>query len=208
MTIRLLSRQCLLALAILVQSIPLPANAATIALIGTEELILQSELVFEGTVISSRTELNQFGRIYTFLEFQVHDVLIGEFDPSNTLELRFTGGNALGSQLDLGVRFPEIDEHGIYFVEKIAPGLINPLLGWEQGHFVVNASENVVAANAREVRAVEWTSQRGIAQISAGVANGIETAPNYDESFAFSIGDPTPSMHIDEFKARIRELAN
>lgn len=219
---------CVLAMAMMLAG---TGNASTIALIGTADLINNSELVFEGEAIESRTELSPNGRIYTFVAFRVNEVLIGSWDPVATqgiLELRFTGGAAFGMELDLGVRIPQEGERGIYFVERVAPGLINPLLGWEQGHFTIgsasgstnagfdassdagsnNNSDVVFAANNREVRSVELQSRPATVQFSSGVANGITTAPAYDESQAFSIGAPPAPMSVDDFKSRILELAN
>ncbi len=211
MTIRVFCHRSLLAALLLVTALFPVGHAATIALIGTEELLQDSELVFDGEVVAVRPEINQYGRIYTFVEFQINEVLLGEFDPVTTegmLELRFTGGTALGIGLDVGVRIPELGERGIYFVEQVAPGLINPLLGWEQGHFIVNSEGVVVAGNDREVRGMELQAQSSTTQISSGVAKGIATAPAYDESLAFSVGEPPAAMSVTAFKNRIRELAN
>jgi hypothetical protein len=52
-------------LSFLIQSV----HASTIAQIGTNELVNRSELVFEGTVISVESELNEFGRVYTYVVF-------------------------------------------------------------------------------------------------------------------------------------------
>lgn len=184
------------------------AHGSTIAQIGTDELINRSELIFEGTVVAVETELNQYGRVYTYVDFVIEDVLAGSTDSSTTLTLRFTGGNAEGVEMDLGVRIPQLNERGIYFVEKVAHGLINPLLGWEQGHFVVNDSGVVIAANSLVVETVELRSRSDNTNISDGVALGINTRllkENDSEDLDDQFFRP---MLVTDFKDRIRELRN
>jgi hypothetical protein len=184
------------------------SHGSTIAQIGTDELINRSELIFEGTVISVESELNEFGRVYTFVEFSVEDVLAGSITASPTITLRFTGGIAGGVELDLGVRVPQLNESGIYFVEKVAPGLINPLLGWEQGHFLVNNSGTVVAANSLEVSNVELRRRSNSPLISSGVALGINTRQLTTSDSVSNASEFSKPMTVLEFKDRIRELMN
>jgi hypothetical protein len=184
------------------------SHGSTIAQIGTEELINRSEVIFEGTVVSVESELNEFGRVYTYVDFSVDDVLAGTTNSNTTITLRFTGGIAGGVELDLGVRIPQLNETGIYFVEKVAPGLINPLLGWEQGHFLVSNSGTVVAANSLEVSNVELRRRSNSSSISAGVALGINTRQITDSDSENIADEFSKPMTVLEFKDRIRELRN
>lgn len=182
--------------------------ASTIAQIGTEDLVNRSELIFEGTVVAVETELNEFGRVYTYIDFAIEDVLAGSTDSANFITLRFTGGIAEGVELDLGVRIPKLNERGIYFVEKAAPGLINPLLGWEQGHFVIGESGAVVAANSLEVKSVEMRSRSISPTVSEGVALGINTRSLVEGDSEFDNEQSFQPMSVSDFKERIRELLN
>ena len=198
----------LLILGVLFTSFLIPVDSATIARIGTEELVNKSELIFEGVVVSVQSEVNQYERVYTYIEFSVEDVLVGNDIDGETLTLRFTGGSAGGIELDVGVRMPQLDERGIYFVEQVSPGLLNPLLGWEQGHFVVNDNGDVVAANALTVEAVELKSNSNSTQISAGVAYGIVTSRRLARGIE-SVANAeiiTIPMSLSLFKQRIVEL--
>jgi hypothetical protein len=189
-------------LSFLIQSV----HASTIAQIGTNELVNRSELVFEGTVISVESELNEFGRVYTYVVFVIEDILVGSTDYAETLTLRFTGGSVAGVELDLGVEIPKIDERGIYFVEKVAYGLINPLLGWEQGHFKITDSGAVVAANSLQVENIELRSKSVRPSTSRGVALGIYTRPIDEITSNRDLS--SPPMSVSDFKERIRELLN
>jgi len=194
------------ALIILIISLSAPAHSSTIAQIGTEDLVNRSELIFEGTVVSVSTELNDFGRVYTYVNFNVEEILAGSLSYSSTIVLRFTGGTADGVELDLGVRIPEINERGIYFVEKVLPGLINPLLGWDQGHFIVNELGQVVASNSLVVEAVELQSRPEITAFSDGVALGIITNPRAEDGSANYNTQKHEPMLVADFKAIIRVL--
>ena len=129
----------------------LPIQAATILRIGTAELVNKSEIVFEGKVIKTRSEMNKQGGIYTFVKFQVRDVIVGNKNVDEQLELRFTGGIVDDIALDVGVRIPKDGESGVYFVERVRVGLINPLLGWDQGHFTIRNDGKVIAGNFQPV---------------------------------------------------------
>lgn len=183
-----------------------PAYSSTIAQIGTEDLVNRSELIFEGTVISVSTELNELGRIYTYVNFSVEDVLAGSITSGSMLLLRFTGGTVDGLELDLGVRIPEVNERGIYFVERISPGLINPLLGWDQGHFIVNDAGEVVAGNSLKVETVELRSRPEITAFSDGVALGVLTNLRAEGSLDDNSIQQFEPMLVADFKAVIRAL--
>jgi hypothetical protein len=194
------------ALFVLAMAFLAPAHGSTIAQIGTEDLINNSELIFEGTVVSVSTELNELGRIYTYVNFSVQDVLAGSITSGSMLLLRFSGGTVDGVELDLGVRIPAVNERGIYFVEKVSPGLINPLLGWDQGHFIVNDAGEVVAGNSLKVETVELRSRPEITAFSDNVALGVLTNPRAESSSDDSNIQQFEPMLVDDFKAVIRAL--
>ncbi len=206
MNLEIIQKFFRLALIVVIVGILPPAHSSTIALIGTEELINRSELIFEGTVVSVSAELNEFGRVYTYVDFIIEEVLAGSVGSSSTITLRFTGGIAGGVELDLGVRIPELDEKGIYFVEKVAPGLINPLLGWEQGHFLVNESGEVIAASSLVVESVELRSRPEISSISDGIALGVIAHPRKESDSEDYNNQTNKPMRVSDFKARIKGL--
>ena len=181
----------------------LPIQAATILRIGTAELVNKSEIVFEGKVIKTRSEMNKQGGIYTFVKFEVRDVIVGNKNVDEQLELRFTGGIVDDIALDVGVRIPKDGESGVYFVERVRVGLINPLLGWDQGHFTIRNDGKVIAGNFQPVVDIKNRNYRTSPTISQGVAEGIITRKQVtgnDSSYS--------SMTVEQFKISVKSLVN
>jgi hypothetical protein len=184
-------------------------KGTTIAQIGSEELVNKSELVFVGEVIDVRSEMDHRGYIYTFVDFKVDDVIIGANESVTNITLRFTGGTVGDVRLDVGAKIPKMSEKGIYFVEQVAQGLVNPLFGWTQGHFTVDKDGAVIAGNARRVQSIEKETADSRV-ISQGVARGIITASKpvgTNPQRRASEANIAP-MSLDSFKAKILELKN
>lgn len=193
---------------ILSLSLVFPVHGTTIARVGSEELVNKAELIFEGVVISARPDMDHRGYIYTYVDFLVNDVLVGNAEIGSTLTLRFTGGTVGDIGLDVGASIPKLNERGIYFVEQVTPGLVNPLLGWSQGHFIVNDDGSVVAGNTQVVQAVERRSSKNLRQFSEGVAYGISTRPQPDTTDKQQATSEMKSqpMSVEEFKRKILAL--
>ena len=181
----------------------LPIQAATILRIGTAELVNKSEIVFEGKVIKTRSEMNKQGGIYTFVKFEVRDVIVGNKNVDEQLELRFTGGIVNDIALDVGVRIPKDGESGVYFVERVRVGLINPLLGWDQGHFTIRDDGKVIAGNFQPVVDIKNRNYRTSPTISQGVAEGIITRKQVTEN-----DSSYSSMTVEQFKISVKSLVN
>jgi len=181
----------------------LPVKAATILRLGSAELVNKSEIVFEGKVIKTRSEINKQGGIYTFVKFEVRDVIVGNKNADEQLELRFTGGIVDDIALDVGVRIPKDGESGVYFVERVRVGVINPLLGWDQGHFTIRDDGKVIAGNLRPVVDIKSRSYRSLPTISQGVAEGIITKKQVTEN-----DSPYSSMTVEQFKLGIKSLVH
>ena len=180
------------------------ANATTIVNIGTIDLINKSKLIFEGKVISTRAEANSQGYIYTYVDFQVLDIIAGVVPEGDQLTLRFTGGVIGELALDVGAEIPTVGEHGIYFVESTTIPLVNPLFGWSQGHFTV-VNGKVMAGNARPITKVEAMHTETPIRFSGGVAKGIITMDPRSKQRA-SINSNAQPISIEEFKAAVRSI--
>lgn len=175
-------------------------QAATIAQIGSKELVNNSELIFDGVVLSVVSEMAANGFIYTYVEFRLDEVIVGNYVSGDVISLRFAGGEVGTTSLDLGVVVPDLNERGIYFVERVAPGLINPLLGWSQGHFVVAENGLIYTESHQPIFGVTQVTRSQQIQISNGIANGIETQ---------TISSPSAlPIDVEEFKERILDLLN
>mgnify|MGYP000285676425 CR=1 FL=1 len=186
--------------------------ATTLASMTIDEVSGDAELIFEGEVLihEARIDLST-DMIYTFVTFAVHDVIKGDFSESE-LELRFSGGSLNGEVLEVtGLTLPEVGEQGIYFIESLSRNLINPLLGWSQGHYLIEDS-----GNERVVRTLDRHPITAV-QPMANIPNTIRRSQRLIEGSADSadgiVSDrSTESMDealsVDEFKAAIRELVS
>ena len=183
------------------------AHAATIARIDIDRLVNQAELIFQGEVTNVEARQDERGYIYTYIDFRIEDIVAGDSEIGTTLQLRFSGGAVGDRRLDLGIQFPRLNERGLYFVEGINTRLVNPLLGWQQGHFTITDDGTVVAGNGEPVKSVEPQISPVKPDISSGVAAGIETIqptlPRRPSSHRETVSGP---MLLEDFKTKIRSL--
>jgi hypothetical protein len=184
--------------------------ATTLMSIEIDEVAGKAELIFEGRVLAVAGRADTAGTISTYITFDVLDVIKGDYDAA-TLELKFLGGNVNGRITEVsGLRQPELGEAGIYFVESLSVDLVNPLLGWSQGHYLIQTDEDGI----RRVSSTDnlpVTDLLPMAHVPAlirkpqqlvnsdtDVATGVMT-----ESNALMI---ERAMTVEEFKLRIEEL--
>jgi hypothetical protein len=103
-----------------------------------DQVAQRAELIFEGKVLSKETRPSPVsGKPFTYFTFEVVDIIKGDYS-DETIELGFMGGPQGDFILTVSdMRMPEIGEKGIYFVETLSEQQINPLIGWQQGHYLV-----------------------------------------------------------------------
>ena len=112
-------------------------NATSVREVTMDEMLQQSQFVFEGTVTAIKTRENSQKRIHSYVTFEITDIIKGEYH-SNIISLRFLGGTVDDVTLVVSdMRLPQEEEHGIYFVESLERFQVNPLYGWSQGHFIL-----------------------------------------------------------------------
>ena len=138
------------------------ASATTILGMDIDKVAADAEFVFEGSVIDSETRQDSSsGIISTYVTFQINDIIKGHYT-GDSVELKFMGGVFNGQIVQVsGMRIPEIAEQGIYFVESMSRDLINPLIGWSQGHFIIvddNGTRRISTAGNQPVLDVEAVS--------------------------------------------------
>ncbi len=187
----------------------LSTHGTTILSMDIDDVAEGAELVFEGRVLEHNVQLNAAGIVVTFVTFQVNDVVKGD-NPGTLLELKFTGGTLGGEVVDVsGLRIPRVDEQGIYFVESTSRDLINPLLGWSQGHYLI--------VNEEGERRVSTVNRQAVTDVMSyeNVPRTIRRAPAIIDGDAGSamgvVTDSRPfsferALTVDEFKSRIREI--
>ena len=186
------------------------ASATTVLGLDIDKVVADAEFVFEGAVINSETRQDSnSGIISTHVTFQINDIIKGDYS-GDSIELKFMGGVFNGKIVQVsGMRIPEMAEQGVYFVESMSRDLINPLIGWSQGHFIIhddNGTRRISTAGNQPVIEVEAVSAiprsikkpqsvvEGNTDIAAGVMT--ETSPIMIER----------ALTVEDFKSRIADL--
>jgi len=120
-------------------------NASSVREVTIEEASLNTAFIFEGRVISKEVRPSpQDDRPYTYFTFEIIEVIKGTH-PAKQIEIGFAGGTIDGMTLSVtGLRMPELNESGVYFVESLTQELVHPLYGWSQGHYLISSAKKVL----------------------------------------------------------------
>ena len=185
-------------------------NATTILGMDIDKVANDAELMFEGEVILHETRQNSnTGIIHTYVTFTVHDVVKGDFS-ADTIELKFAGGTFMGQIVEVrGLKIPKEGENGIYFVESTSRDLLNPLIGWSQGHFIIEQE-----LGERRVRTIDRQTVTDIQSVSSipSVIKKPQAIIEGDGDVAAGVLVDSSSLSIEraltveEFKNRILDL--
>lgn len=191
------------------------AGASTLLRVSVDELTQRAEFVFEGEVVSVQAQRSGArGMISTFVTFNVIDTIKGSARVES-IELKFLGGNLEGERLEVnGSRIPELGERGVYFVESLTQDLINPLLGWSQGQYLIQTEdgvEQVTSVNARPI--VSVAAPRSAAAAAPGPATARSAArlrvaaePTVAEGLNAGVRGSDEGLSPRAFKQKIRAL--
>jgi len=205
-----------------VMSLATSAYGTTLISLSVNSLSEQAEFVFEGEVISVEAQRSgNRGMVNTYVTFRVIDILKGDAGATD-IELKFLGGSLNGEVLEVnGSRLPRLGEHGIYFVESLSRDLINPLLGWSQGHYLIKTVagiESMTTVDAKPIIAISPTEADSDPQtsgVSTGAASAqsrilsplrIATDPNVAEGIVAIDRDSITGLSPDDFIREIRAL--
>tara|TARA_B100001059_G_scaffold36556_2_gene29598 strand:- start:1289 stop:1933 length:645 start_codon:yes stop_codon:yes gene_type:complete len=194
---------------VLLQFIYPTVNATTILGMDIAALSQEAELVFEGQVLQHNTQENSAGMVVTYVTFEVRDVVKGSFS-EQFLELKFTGGTLNGRVMEVsGMRMPLLDEEGIYFVESMSRDLINPLIGWSQGHYLINDETGERRISTIDRRPVTRLMPTGT--ISSAIKRPPAIIDGDSDPATGVITEVSPllinrAMTVDNFKAEIRKF--
>ena len=163
-------------------------KASSIEQIGFEAMSRSAEAVFEAEITSVETRWDQSKtQIHTYVEFRLEDVIkqpsqASSLDAGASLVLRFLGGIVGDDELRVsGLIYPELGEKGIYFVSSVTRNLVNPLIGWSQGHFKIDPQGSINTNTNSAVVAVREQSQPHATKLSNGVAAGLQVRLNVVE---------------------------
>lgn len=117
-------------------------SAAIVKGFNIQTLSQQAQVVFEGEVIHRETSVSPYGnQVFTYVTFKISDVIKGNY-PYSTIKLGFIGGvyNRMMVKVP-GVRIPAMGEHGLYFVRDLSRPSLHPLIGWNQGHYIIKSDK-------------------------------------------------------------------
>lgn len=186
-----------------------PLGATTILGMNIDEVAQGAELIFEGKVVEHNVRENAAGMIVTYVTFRIEELIKGEYDEP-LLELKFTGGRLGGQIMEIsGLRIPSPNEEGIYFVESVNRNLVNPLLGWSQGHYLIyeeSGERRVSTVNDRPVTDVLSTQSVPVAlRKPVSVIDG-DTDPATGVVASSDTPGPDQALTTESFKAKIRAL--
>lgn len=184
---------------------PLTGYSSMYENLTIEEVISDSELVFEGKVINLEYKTPpDRNRIYTFVTFEVNDVIKGDYI-DKTIEIRYPGGkegDQVASVTDMVI--PQVGEEGIYFIKSLTKHYIHPLTGWAQGQMNIVTDDagkkRVFSVSGESISHVNrlGPKKKGAEQnLSADVASGVQTSKQKDQA-----------MLLDEVKSQLKEIVD
>lgn len=180
--------------------------ASTLLQMNFGEVAEGAELIFEGRVLAVEPRQQPGEMIKTWVTFAVIDVVKGDF-PEDEIELSFLGGRLGDRQLEVtDMAIPEVGETGFYFVETLLEAQVNPLLGWDQGRYLIETQPDgdtvVTTADHDPVLALEVDTQ---AAANGQPMNILETG-RADGVVVQSFGTPSflsQPMSAEDFKTSI-----
>ena len=175
-----------------------------------DTLAADAEFIFEGKVVDRLTQPDSAsGIIYTYVTFSVNEIVKGEYS-NDLLELKFTGGEYEGRIVDVsGLRIPQMGEEGIYFIESLSRNLMNPILGWSQGHFIIVEENGERLINTVDKKPV--TDVQAMSAVPAAIKKPLDIIEGKSDTAAGIVTDANAlsvqrAMTASDFKSRISEL--
>ena len=174
-------------------------GASSVREVSLDEMLQQSQFVFEGKVLTSVATEDSPKRIYTYVTFEIVEIIKGEY-PDNIITLRFLGGTAGELTMTISdMLVPQIGEHGLYFVESLERLQVHPLYGWSQGHLIVERDETgidrvmtnrrqpftLVESNSPEAQVSPY--DKSVQPLSHGIARGLIVEQKGQENKGYAI---------------------
>jgi hypothetical protein len=179
------------------------APASVVEQVTLEQMLRNSQLVFEGTAIGITPHLNlSASEIETDIAFRVTDIIKGSFSEP-VIVLSFSGGTVGTLTQRVGdMHMPEYGERGVYFVESLQRRQVHPLYGWDQGHFLVKTNDSgidiVTTRNGGPVLSLQTAKANQATGFSSRVAIGVQVANGPTDPRTITIG---------QFKSDLRQIA-
>lgn len=175
---------------ILMLEMSMQSVASVILKVDFDNIVISSEVVFQGVAISRIVRTLPNGQPMTFITFRIDDLIKGSY-ASPTIELGFLGGTIGGQTLVISdLKMPQQGEEGVYFVESTSRRLVNPLYGWNQGHYLVKTDENGNKIAKKLVSDAEYSPNKKSSKLV-----------NYQKN------QDTPN-NLNDFKLKVNNILN
>lgn len=148
-----------------------PASASSVMPLNLQQLSTQATLIFYAEVISNNVKQDeQSGRIATFTEFKIIDLIKGSAGSTHTIKQ--IGGRLAGTGTTLRIhgipKFETGNKYVVFLPEKSGTGFCSPL-GLHQGSFsvsTINGEQHV--SNGRNLSR-QQTQDNSVIQIPLAV---------------------------------------
>jgi hypothetical protein len=180
-----------------------PAGATLLQRQSLSDLAKKAEFIFEGQPVSSAVEALPDGQgARTCFTFRVIQAIAGSH-PGNTMRLCFFGGMLGGRGFAVAdLNMPTVGEHGIYLVESTEQPMLDPLIGWDQGHFLITK-------DSAGILRVTTADHRRITSVAAGPAGPEIVSPSGATAAGVTSDDKpdlTGAVSRDDFVKELRAL--
>jgi hypothetical protein len=182
--------------------------ASSVREVTLDEALQQSQLVFDGSVVTVEANEDSPKRIYTYVTFDILEIIKGKYQKSS-ITLRFLGGTFGNVTMAISdMQVPQIGERGIYFVESLERLQVHPFYGWSQGHFIVepdqtgidrvktNRKQSITEVGVDKLEAQSPPDDASLQPLSRGVARGLIVAQD---------SKVTKGLTANEFKNILKE---
>ena len=189
----------------------LPAGATVLQRQSLSDLAKKAEFIFEGQPVSRAVEALPDGQgARTCFIFKVIQAIAGSrpgagSHPDNVVRLCFFGGTIGDRGFAVSdLNMPTVGEHGIYLVESTGQPMLNPLIGWDQGHFLITKD----TAGTLRVTTADRRRVTGLAPLAARTAPEIVSPSGATAAGVISDDQPdlAGAMSRDAFVKQLRSL--
>lgn len=184
-------------------------QASTVAQMDFAAVVTGAELIFQGRVLTAEARQQPGEMIKTWVRFAVVDVVKGDY-LGDEIELSFLGGRLGDRQLEVtDMIIPQVGETGFYFVETLLNQQVNPLLGWDQGHFLIveetNGESVVTTVHHEPLLALEPDSSSSVNARPMNILGGsvVGLGIGHPSTAASFLSQP---VNAEVFKASIRTI--
>ena len=178
------------------------SQASTVMQVGVTDLLQHSRLVVHGHVTEMWTSYDaRRDTVFTNVRIDVEEVVKGQLQDDHVV-IQYEGGSHGNMTVSIGgTLMPIPGEEGIYFIEDPDNVQVNPLYGWNQGHYVVRYSDDgqqklIMTSDLRPVFGIAPVSLKNSVAFSKGVPAGVDV-------------DASPArepMTVGEFTSTLQQM--